>query len=239
MVSPCNPVRDAVTLVLLVIGLALMAVTASAQLFEEERVTEYYKRNYTWPVTHYVPNTEGWKNLFEERFRQVEEIDDADRRYEGYLQTVHAAYLVPNFTEHGFGLARCPDDLTKALQKGIRDGLATARYEGAVEVIDAPEQPLFIDRPDLTKRVLEELKDYAEEWSGIELTPFRAYGFRLYQNQSQVRRVTRSEIYAKPFFHLCNRILSQLLFRRTIKSLAAYHACGQSANPHHQLYTAH
>lgn len=180
MFAPCNPVR--------VVGLALMLVTAvSERLIEEDRVAEYHKRSYSWPVTQYIPNTEGWKSLFEERFRQVEEIDDRGRRYEGFMQSVHAAYLVSNFTEHGFGLARCPDDLTKALQKGIRDGLASARYETMVDVIDAPKQPLFIDRPDLTKRVLTELKDYAEEWSGLELTPYTAYGFRLYQNHSQVR----------------------------------------------------
>ena len=86
----------------------------------------------------------------------------------------------------GFGLARCPDELLADLQQGIRDGLPTATNEHHIEVIDAPEQPLFIRRPDLTKRVLNELKEYAEEWSGIELTPHTAYGFRLYQNHSQL-----------------------------------------------------
>ena len=40
-----------------------------------------------------------------------------------FQQTVKSAFVVPNFTEHGFGLARCPQDLLTALQKGIRDGL--------------------------------------------------------------------------------------------------------------------
>lgn len=175
-------------LLLLLFWLGLMNCLTMAALIEDERLAAYHERNYTWPVTNYVPNTEGWKRLFEERFRQVEEIDNSGERYEGYMQTVHAAYLVPNFTEHGFGLARCPDDLTKALQEGIREGLANgkARLEHAVDVIDAPQQPLFIDRPDLTRRVLRELKDYAEAWSGVELTPYTAYGFRLYQNHSQV-----------------------------------------------------
>jgi hypothetical protein len=177
-------------------GVAIFAlvVRVAGQLSEADRVAAYYERNYSWPVTNYVPNTPGWKALFDERFRQVAEIEDSGERYEGYIQTVHAAYLVPNFTEHGFGLARCPDDLLAALQKGIRDGLPTARHERSVEVIDAPEQPLFIDRPDLTNRVLDELKDYAEAWSGMELIPYTAYGFRLYQNQSQVR------ILPVPFF---------------------------------------
>jgi hypothetical protein len=92
---------------------------------------------------------------------------------------------VPNFTEHGFGLARCPDGLLAALQKGIRDGYPTARYESEVEVING-NRPLFVDRPDLTERVLHELRHYAEEWSGVPLIPYRAYGFRLYQNNSQL-----------------------------------------------------
>jgi len=155
------------------------------QLLEEDRIEEYKKRNYTWPISDFVPKNEGWKKLMEERLGQVAEIEDSNKRYEGYIQTLHSAFLVPNFTEHGFGLARAPDDLMEALRKGIRDGLPTAGYENEVEVINGA-RPLFIDRPDLTKRVLHELRDYAETWSGVELTPYRAYGFRLYQNNSQL-----------------------------------------------------
>jgi hypothetical protein len=123
----------------------------------------------------------------EERFGQVTELATSGERYEGLLQTVHAAFLVPNFTEHGFGLARCPDSLLLALQQGIRDGLPTARDEVLTEIIDAPLPPLFIDRPDLTSRVLRELRTYAETWAGgVSLTPYRAYGFRLYRNDSQL-----------------------------------------------------
>jgi hypothetical protein len=156
------------------------------QLVEPERIVEYQKRNYSWPLNNYSPNTPGWRELMEERFAQVEELDNSGERYEGYIQTIHSAFLVPNFTEHGFGLARCPDDLIDALRQGIRDGLATAREEVDTAVINAPEKPLFIDRPDLTARVLHELRNYAEEWSGVELTPYRAYGFRLYRNESQL-----------------------------------------------------
>jgi len=155
------------------------------QLVESERIEEYHNRNYTWPLNNYNPNTPGWKALMEERFHEVEEMDEPLKRYEGYIQTIHSAFLVPNFTEHGFGLARCPDDLIEALRQGIRDGLPTARLEHKVDVIDGP-QSLFIDRPDLTRRVLNELRHYAEEWSGVELTPYRAYGFRLYRNESQL-----------------------------------------------------
>lgn len=155
------------------------------RLVESEREEEYNFRNYSWPIQNYSPHTPGWKSLMESRFAQVEEITDSGKRYEGYIQTIHSAFLVPNFTEHGFGLARAPEELTQALQEGIRDGLPTARLEHRVEVIHGP-QALFVDRPDLTARVLNELQHYAEEWSGVELTPYRAYGFRLYRNESQL-----------------------------------------------------
>jgi hypothetical protein len=156
------------------------------QLSEQDRIVEYTKRNYTWPPTKFTPDTIGWKELMIERFNQVSELQNSGERYNGYMQTVNSAFVVPNFTQYGFGLARCPDDLLHALQKGIRDGLPTAGVETSTEVIDAPEKPLFIDRPDLTARVLSELRNYAEEWSGVELTAYRAYGFRLYRNHSQL-----------------------------------------------------
>jgi hypothetical protein len=156
-------------------------------LFENERLDEYRKRNYTWPLDTFVPNTIGWKSLMEDRFGQISEMEQSGDRYEGYLQLVHTALLAPNFTEYGFGLGRCPGPLLDALRQGIYDGLPTARYEVTPQVIEAPNQPLFIDRPDLTDRVLHDLRGYAEEWAGgIPLTPYRAYGFRLYQNESKL-----------------------------------------------------
>lgn len=122
----------------------------------------------------------------EERFAQVAEVENSGERYEAYIQTVHSAFLVPNFTEHGFGLARCPDDLLEALQKGIREGIPTAQEENTISGINGPQLPLMVQRPDLTARVLRDLRGYAEEWSGLELTPYRAYGFRLYRNHSQL-----------------------------------------------------
>ena len=155
-------------------------------LSEEERLIGYHQRNYTWPLPHYVPNTPGWKQLMDDRFRQVARVQDHNARYKGYVQTINAAFLVPNFTEHGFGLARAPADLMVDLRQAIRDGLTTAEYEDDIEEIDAPLKPFFIYRPSLTKRVMYELQSHAEKWSGVELTPFQAYGFRLYQNQSQL-----------------------------------------------------
>ena len=35
-------------------------------------------------------------------------------------------------------------------------------------------------------QVLNELQHYSETWAGLELTPYAAYGFRLYRNDSQL-----------------------------------------------------
>jgi hypothetical protein len=61
--------------------------------------------------------------------------------------------------------------LTDALQQGIREGLPAARLENRISAIDGP-LPLFIDGPDLTQRVLKELKHYAEERSGEPMVSF-------------------------------------------------------------------
>lgn len=155
-------------------------------LMETDRVAEYdklYQRE--WPPKDYLPNNEGWKTLYERRFNQIRELEVKNGKYEGYMQSVFAAFLVQNFTELGFGLARAPAELTSALQEGIRGGLdrGEERFEYQIDVIEGP-RCLFIDRPDLTQRVLEELQPYTEAWAETELTAHKAYGFRLYQNTS-------------------------------------------------------
>lgn len=132
--------------------IASPAGKVDGRLVEDERIQEYHKRGFSWPPK-YVPSNPGWKALFDHRFRQVAEIDDTTKRYEGYLQSINAAVVAPNFTEYGFGLARAPDDLMQALRQGIRDGLKEGpQLERSVEVIDG-DQPWFISRPDLTQRV--------------------------------------------------------------------------------------
>jgi hypothetical protein len=165
-------------------ALALLPDSGRA-MYESDRLVEYERRNYSWPPGAYVPDTPGWRSLMEERFEQIRRMDRSGDRYEGYLQTVHSALLAPNFTELGFGLARAPEGLMADLRRGIRDGIeAGPGEEGTVDVIGGPHRPWFIEREDLTQRVLTELQPYAEAWSGTSLVPFKAYGFRLYRNES-------------------------------------------------------
>ena len=164
----------------------LLACAAGEPLVETDRQLEYQKRGYKWPLVDYVPNTTGWRALMEERFHQVEELSTSGGRYEAFYQMVNSALVAPNFTEHGFGLARAPMELVEELQKGIRDGIETAGEEPMDGVINGPQAPLLVHRPDLVNRVLHELLPYAEEWSGMTLVPHQAYGFRLYRNESQL-----------------------------------------------------
>jgi hypothetical protein len=138
-----------------------------------------------WPGTAYVPNNPGYKKLMDERQAQIAAMPSAHDRKEAYLQFVNNAFLVPNFTEHGFGLARAPEELTAALKQGIRDGIPTATLEKVLDSNFGP-QSLFVDRSDLTYRVLHEMQPYAEAWSDMDLIPSAAYGFRLYRNSSQL-----------------------------------------------------
>jgi len=163
----------------------LIAVPAHCRT-EEERVRRYHELNHTFPPEKFIPDTPGWRKLFEHRLRQVGEIEDSADRFEGFAQTLSAGMLQKNFTEHGFGLARAPEPLMEDLRQAIREGVEQGpRLENHIDAITEP-RPWFIDRPDLTKRVLDELQEYPEEWAGFSLTPVTAYGFRLYRNTSRL-----------------------------------------------------
>jgi hypothetical protein len=172
----------------LLLSLALLCILwipASADMTEEERVDGYHARNYTWPPPTFVPNTPGWTATMDQRLSQIAHMPNASHRYEAYATVVRSAFLLPNFTELGFGLARAPEELTTALREGIQDGLPNVRLEQELSGFYGP-QAWFIDRPDLNQRVLHELKHYAETWCQMPLVANNAYGFRLYRNSSQL-----------------------------------------------------
>lgn len=162
-------------------------------------MAEYEKRGYEWPLPRYVPDTPGWRNLMEQRYEQVMAMEESGDRYSGFMTMASSALTAPNFTEYGFGLARAPPGLVEALRQGIYDGLPTAREEHDIPVI-LGERPLFVDRPDLTSRVLREMQPYAEAWAGVPLKAYTAYGFRLYRNNSQLMMHTdRSQTHVVSF----------------------------------------
>jgi hypothetical protein len=163
----------------------LRLVLSLAAITEEERIEGYHARNYSWPPSKYVPDTPGWRALKAHRFTQISFIPDAADRYQAYAMMAKSAFLLANFTEFGFGLARAPEEVTATYQQVIRDGLPTAATKKASNTFLGPGA-WFIERPDLNDRYLLELKPYVETWCKMPLVASKANGIRLYRNQSQL-----------------------------------------------------
>ena len=83
--------------------LLILGVTFSVNgLSEDVRLKEYEARGYVWPFPTLKPETPGWRNMFERRYRQIEEIEDSNARYNAWMQVTAASMLQPNFTENGW-----------------------------------------------------------------------------------------------------------------------------------------
>lgn len=84
--------------------LAFWAVHSTVGLYvdsppysEEERIAEYHKRGYQWPLDddQYLPNTDGWRTLMKRRFDQIMANEEPQERWDGWLQTMASAVTVP------------------------------------------------------------------------------------------------------------------------------------------------
>lgn len=174
---------------------ALSSQIAHGQYIETERVEEYHKRGYSWPPQEYVPNTPGWSAIMKKRQRQMAGIDDWLGRYNGYLQFTSQSIIAPNFTEHGWGLTRAPQDIVDKLKASLHNGLPTAKeeedkvgrtvIEGSANATNW-QRPLFIPQVALNDEVLQRLKPMHEAWAGIPLVGEVAYGLRVYRNESML-----------------------------------------------------
>lgn len=67
--------------------------TSYDPLNEDERKLAYASRNYTWPPK-IVPDTPGWNKLMMRRFRQLEFLEDASQRWQGYLNLVTCMWFI-------------------------------------------------------------------------------------------------------------------------------------------------
>lgn len=176
--------------VIKIIAVFLVGIKSVEAMYEEDRLREYHAREYEWPLKKFVPDTPGWKTIFERRFEQIEQtIENTGPRYDAWVQAMASALVQPNFTENGWGLARAPDDLVQELKQKLHDNLATAPKEKKVNVIESETEenrPLFIQNYELNAKVLRDLKPMHEEWAGVELVGAIAYGLRVYQNNSRL-----------------------------------------------------
>jgi len=157
---------------------------AMATMMETDRVEEYNKRGYQWPLNATNPNTGGWRRNLFRRIAQVERIPMHAKKYDAWLHVMASALIAPNFTENGWGLTRAPAHLVEELKTSLHNGLPNARREKRIDPIETEELPYFIDQNDLNKKVLRELKPMHEEWSGVPLFGAMAYGLRAYRNNS-------------------------------------------------------
>ena len=173
---------------LLLLSCSVVNVLVDGQLMEEDRLKEYRARNYKWPLTEVVPNTEGWRKKQFRRLAQVERIQDTGDRYNAWVAIMPPALVAQNFTENGWGLTRAPQDLMDDLLASLHNGLDSASTEKPIDAVEATDEtrPWFIPQPELNERALEVLKPHHESWSGVSLEGAVAYGLRVYRNTSSL-----------------------------------------------------
>ena len=118
----------ATIVVAIYISLPFAAVVSGNELYEEDRVAEYHKRKYKWPPleTEYVPDTPGWRAIHQRRLNQTAHLQNRDSTYNAYMNVIHSALMVPNFTEFGWGLTKAPKSLVYALLENLMNGLEHA-----------------------------------------------------------------------------------------------------------------
>ena len=115
----------AVVAIVLVLSLAFHhAIDAAGALLESDRLAEYKARNHTWPPLPEEYITEGWRKIYERRFRQLDALGRESNSYNGYMGAVHAGVLAKNFTEFGWGLTKAPQGLVDELKTSLESGLA-------------------------------------------------------------------------------------------------------------------
>ena len=129
--------------------------TVAIAMRETDRVAEYHKRGYQWPLNATIPNTEGWRRNQFRRIAQIERIQKNKKKYDAWLHIMASAIVSPNFTENGWGLTRAPADLIKELKTSLHEGLPDAALEKKIEPIETEEPPYFIYQEKLNRKVLE------------------------------------------------------------------------------------
>ena len=176
-------------------------------LTPDDRMKEY-REKFNWPprAEDFIPNTEGWRNINERRFRQIALNPDPEDSYDGLQFVVHSALTSPNFTEHGWGLSRAPKHILDVLQEYLQEGLEEMKeypvYEQDTDVDNDRKQPYFIDIQDIADAIVEDLLPLHEAWTGGELKGHNAYGLRVYREGSKLDMHID-----KPLTHIISSIL--------------------------------
>ena len=151
-------------------------------------------QNYTakgWAVVDCPPE------LFAELYRKFhEKFDDVtQRRHESKVDQIHCPD--PTFDEAAGASAVAggegPTLDGLSMREAEKLGIVGAAHrptgpEGAQKrqkVCDGSERPYFVNTG-MNRKILEELRPFHEEWSGVPLVPSIAYGLRVYRNGSSL-----------------------------------------------------
>jgi hypothetical protein len=177
--------------VLLIFTAAVFCVTtcsARERLSEQDRIAQWYARNYTWPP-NWSNESPQFKYAMSIRDKELQLIPGINERWENYMQYTQSR-MVPRFTEFGFKVVQTPAFVQEKLKRKVDEGLArweTLRLEKQIDAVYTPLPSKFVDMHGVDWEVIKDLKAMHEEWvGGMELKPTSAYGTRLYQNGSSL-----------------------------------------------------
>ena len=121
------------------------------------------------------------------REQQLRRIDSRQQKWDGFMDLMQSARVVQNFTTLGFELRRTPPEVQEQLHAILLAGLPRAQLEAEAAAVG----PMLKGRTDYVplpdeQKFLAALQPIHEEWSGVKLTPVKAYGLRVYTNGSSL-----------------------------------------------------
>mmetsp|Transcript_17936 Transcript_17936/g.30173 ORF Transcript_17936/g.30173 Transcript_17936/m.30173 type:complete len:307 (-) Transcript_17936:31-951(-) len=170
-----------------IILVMIFAAESVCRLSEQDRVQQWYSRNYTWPPT-WQPESVAFSRAMEIQERYIHDniFDDGDRWYH-YLDYT-AKRLVPRFTEVGFEIRDTPPGIQKLLRQEVVDALPrleNVRDEGEIDILYTPIPSKKLHVPHLHRDIYDALRPDLEEWvGGMALEESSIYGIRMNRNES-------------------------------------------------------
>lgn len=149
---------------------------------EQERVTDWYARNNTWPP-RWQDERVSFRRAMKRREEELLMLPGANERWENFMQYTQSR-VVPRFTERGFEVIPIPTKVFEKLKAALEKGLEnwdSIPSEPQIDAVYTPKPSKFISLGSLAWEVGNDLKELHEAWSGMELRHTSAYGLRLYQ----------------------------------------------------------
>jgi hypothetical protein len=179
----------------------LLCGWAIPPLNEHDRVAEYHRMNYTWPLaaSEFIPPTEGWTNLLQRRLAQADLLSADENSYDAYIATL-TSVLVHNYSTYGWGITRAPPSTLSLVQEYIHSSISALNEitiselpleqpdEISIDTMQKAFRPKMLELPaSVSDAILQAVLPIVEAWAGgIRMVPFKTYGLRIYQNTSRL-----------------------------------------------------